>query len=263
MGLPLPGPGPTPSGGLTTNSRPTGLLASSPAWQDDAEQLLRQAISEGERGAAVELSQLLRKKGCDAEADSTLRAAAKAGDPEALYWHARELADAGDSTAESEIRRSIGAGNVFSNYDLGMLLADDPPRRGEAEQAFRAAVDAGYDIARNDLGIFLCEWPGREREGEAILADAGRRGQTRSWANLATYLHEHGRNAEAIAAMRAAAEDGYLHAYGTLAYFLEELGRFSDALAAFRARIEAGELALKAHLASFCERHPEVAGSDM
>ena len=46
---------------------------------------------------------------------------------------------------------------MFSNYDLGLLMASDPVRRGEAEQAFRAAVDAGYDIARNDLGILLCE----------------------------------------------------------------------------------------------------------
>src|SRR5207245_6557472 len=77
------------------------LLASERAWNDDAEQLLREAIRDGQRGAALELAFLLRaRKGHEREAQSILNAAAKAGHPEALYWRARELAEKRDPAAE-------------------------------------------------------------------------------------------------------------------------------------------------------------------
>lgn len=210
------------------------LLAQEAAWREDGESLLRSAVKAGHAGAAVELAAALRScPGGEKEAEAVLAAAAKAGDPEALYWYARELGDVGDSRAEAEIRKSITAGNIFSNYDLGLVLATDPSRREEAEAAFRNAVAAGYDIARNDLGLLLCEWPGREAEGEAALADGGRRGQARCFANLAAHLMSKGRKDEAVLALRAAARDGYLRAYGTLGFLLEEMARYSEAKTVF------------------------------
>jgi len=235
------------------------LLARERAWRDDAEQVLRAAARAHQPGAAVELAFALREQPRVPEAEAVLAEAAAAGDPQALYWHARWLGESGDASAEGGIRRSIAAGNAFSNYDLGLMLARDPSRRAEAEEAFRIAVDNGYDVARNDLGILLCEWKGREAEGEAILADAGRRGQPRCLANLAAYLRDHGRPEEAVAPLRAAAEDGYLQAYGTLAYLLENLGRYTEACAAFRAGFEAGDRGLANHLVQFETRHPELA----
>lgn len=238
------------------------LLARERAWQDDAEQLLRDAVRAGQPGAALELAfALTDQPGREDEADTILAEAAQTGDKEALYWHARESAEKIGVAAESEIRSSIAAGNVFSNYDLGLVLASDPARRGEAEDAFHIAIGAGYDTARNDLGLLLCEWVGREAEGEEMLADAGRRGQPRCFANLATHLISKGRREDAVAALRAAAEDGYLRAYGRLAYLLEDLGRYADALAAFQQGIDAGESPLETHLTDFRTRHPELTAS--
>ena len=235
------------------------LLARERAWKDDAEQLLRAAVQAHQLGAAHELALALRdQRSRREEADSILPQAARAGDSNALYWYARELAAKSGVAAEGEIRCSIAAGNVFSNYDLGLVLAPDPTRRGEAEAAFRTAIDAGYDIGRNDLGILLCEWSGREAEGEALLADAGRGGQPRCFANLASYLISKGRREDAVVALRSAAQDGYLRAYGTLAYLLEDMGRYADAVTAFQEGIDGGERGLESHFAEFRKRHPEL-----
>jgi tetratricopeptide (TPR) repeat protein len=236
------------------------LLTAEPAWLDEAERLLRDAWESGEPGAAVELASLLRSQpGREAEGAAILAEAAERGDSEALYWHARDLAGEIGAGAESEIRRSIKAGNVFSWYDLGLVLASDENRRPEAEAAFRAALDGKFEIARNDLGILLLSWPGRESEGEAMLEEAGRRGHPRSWFNLGQYRWKTpGREHEAEGPLRRAAHAGYLRAYGSLAYLLEELNRLDESLAAFTEGLEAGEDALGPHLAEFLDRHPEL-----
>lgn len=219
------------------------LLAAEPAWRDEAERLLRRAFEAGELGAAVELASLLRSQpGREAEGDAILAEAAEKGDREALYWHARELAGQVGLASEAVVRRSIDAGNVLSWYDLGLVLAPHEVRWLEAEAAFRAALTGGFGEARNDLGILLCGWLGREPEGEEQLEEAGRRGQARSWFNLAQYLWNIAdRKHEAVGPLRLAVNAGYLQAHGTLAYRLEELGRLDEALAAFRAGVGAGD----------------------
>ena len=239
------------------------LLAREAAWREDGEALLRSAVKAGQAGAAVELAEALRSHpGGEEEAAVVLAEAAEAGDPEALYWYARDLGEAGDPRAEIAIRKSLAAGNVFSNYDLGLVLAVDPEKREEAESAFRKAIAAGYDIARNDLGLLLCEWPGREAEGEAALSEGGMRGQTRCFANLASYLLKNGRQAEAIPALRAAARDGYLRAYGTLGLLLERMNRSPEAKSVLEEGLAAGERGLSTVLRDFRERHPELFKTD-
>lgn len=236
------------------------LLSAEPAWVDEAERLLRGAYESGEPGAAVELASLLRSlPGKEAEGDAILTNAAANGDREALYWHARDLGGQTGIAAEPVIRHSIEAGNVFSWYDLGLVLTAQEARWPEAEAAFRAALSAGFEEARNDLGLLLLGWPGRQGEGEAQLAEAGRRAQGRSWFNLGQYLWDQpDRKEEAVEPLLLAANAGYLQAHGTLAYRLEDLGRLNEALAAFKAGVEAGDVNLSSHMVNFLKRHPEL-----
>jgi len=234
------------------------LLTAEAAWRGEAEELLRSALARRHLGAAVELAALLRADGREAEGNEVMERAASEGDAQALYWRSRELAEQGDPAALDYVLRSIAAGNVFSNYDLGLLLAADPTEWVRAEAAFRCALEGGYDIALNDLGLLLCEWPGREAEGEAILRRAGQRGQARAWANLAAYLEQKNRLVEAVDALRAAAASGYMKAHGRMAYLLEGMGQLGEALQAFQAGVQAGDDALRPHLQQFLERHPRL-----
>lgn len=236
------------------------LLKAENAWKGDAEELLRRATDAGEPGAAVELAEFLKSQPSrQQEGDAILKNAAEAGDRQALYWYAEGLAERKDPDAETAIRRSIDAGNVYSWYDLGLLLTDDQGRAAEAETAFHKALDGGFEEARNDLGLLLLDQPGREPEGEKLLQDAGQRGQVRSWFNLAQHLRKiPGRAPEAVNTLRRAANSGYLRAFGTVAYLLEELGRLDEALAAFDAGVSAGDRDLAPHRAQFLARHPEL-----
>lgn len=236
------------------------LLGRETLWQEDAEKLLREAWQKKAPGSSVELSNFLRqRKGSEKEGFEILVEGAEYGDPEALYWFSREMAERKGLTAEGVIKASIEAGNAFSYYDLGLVLSQDKSRFPEAESAFRKALDAGHETARNDLGILLLEWPGREKEGEALLDEAGRYGQIRSWHNLAQYLRDlPGREQDAIDYFHRAARAGYLKDFGYLAYYLIEKNRLVEAVKIFKEGIEAGLLDLEAHLQLLIKDHPEL-----
>jgi tetratricopeptide (TPR) repeat protein len=236
------------------------LLSREAAWRDEAEQLLRKATDAGESGAVMELVTLLRGiPGREAEGDRILAEAAAKGDPDALYWQARELAQKYGLDAVPAIQRSIAAGNLYSWYDLGLVLFTKRDLWPEAENAFLKAIEAGFEEARNDLGIMLCDWPGREKEGEAQLIEAGRRGQPRSWHNLGYYLSNlsHRMN-DAIQAFRFALNAGYVRSYVDLAYTLEDVGNLEEAFDTFQRAVENGVANSEQHLQRFVQRHPEI-----
>ncbi|HEY3475167.1 MAG TPA: tetratricopeptide repeat protein, partial [Anaerolineales bacterium] len=235
------------------------LLAGEAAWRDEAEQLLRKVTEAGEPGAAMELVSFLRGiPGREEEGDTILAEAAAKGDPDALYWYAREKSEKIGLDAVPYLQRSIAAGNLYSWYDLGLVLYDQKEHWPEAEDAFLKAIEAGYEEARNDLGLMLCEWPGREKEGEAQLMEAGQRGQARSWHNLGHYLSQFpDRMDDAINAFRFALNAGYLRSFFFLAYTLERAGRLEEAFDTFE-QAEASEITdAPRHLQQFVGRHPE------
>jgi tetratricopeptide (TPR) repeat protein len=236
------------------------LIGREDLWQEDAEKLLREAWKGESPGSAVELSSFLRRQeGREEEGFNVLVEGAQSGDPESLYWLAREMAERKGLAAEQLIRMSIDAGNAFSYYDLGLVLAQEETRLAEAELAFREALAAGFEIARNDLGILLLEWPGREVEGERLLDECGRYGQVRSWHNLAGYLRNiPGREQDTIDNFHRAARAGYIKDYGYLAYYLIEKNKLTEAVAVFREGLGAGLNDLEAHLNKLLEDHPEL-----
>jgi tetratricopeptide (TPR) repeat protein len=226
-----------------------------------AEERLREAAQGGDSAALFHLWELLkddpdRKE----EAARLLQRAVEAKVPKALYWRGRQLVEEPGREAEAErlVRAAIDAGETYSWYDLGLLLERDPARREEAERAFRAAIDAGHEEARNDLGLMLLKVPGRESDGEEMLKETGRRGQARSFHNLAIHLSEQGRDSDAIEAFQNALAGGYRGSHLDLGLLLDRCGRRQAAEQEFCAAVAAGDPRGYLNLGVLCDMEGRI-----
>ena len=95
-------------------------------------------------------------------------------------------------------------------YGLGLLLAHQPGRVGEAERAFRSAIEAGDTRAWTELGDLLRGQTDGWAEAERCYRKALEVGDRRAWISLGNLLyHQRGREQEAEDAYRAAIAAGY------------------------------------------------------
>jgi Tfp pilus assembly protein PilF len=181
----------------------------------DAETWLRDAAQAGNPEAAHDLGQLLEERGSAAEAERWYRRAAEAG-LAAAGTSLAGLLDERGSTAQAErwYRWAAEAGDLDGIYNVGALLA----RRGdndEAEQWFRSAAEAGDTDAVMSLAA-LCHQRGATDEAERWWRTAAEGGNADAGFNVGVVLEGRGETEEAGRWYSRAAEAGSTQAAAAL-----------------------------------------------
>ncbi len=197
---------------------------------------LRARAVAGDGYAALQLADLLAKRGNQHEAEQILRAAADAGSGYAALRLADLLAKRGDPGGAEQILRAMAhAGDRDAAHELADLLA----KRGnqhEAEQILRAMADAGSGYAALRLADLLAERG--DLEGLRARAVAGDRYAV---LQLARLLAKRGDPDEAEQILRGAADVGVEGAVSELAWLLVERGDPGGAEQILRAMAHAGD----------------------
>lgn len=144
---------------------------------EEAEQVLREAVSLGSSGATYNLCLLLASRpGTETEAETVCQQALAAGWVPAANALANVLARLPDpeawKKAERLYRRAIAGGLAISHYNLAVLLTNQPGREAEAEMECRAAIEAGIMASMNELGIILARREHYDKAERAFRAAA-------------------------------------------------------------------------------------------
>lgn len=176
---------------------------------DEAEQVLRDALSHGDRDAATQLSFLLQESGRAEEAERLLR-------------------------------DEIAAGNVYEHRALaGMLHRQE--RFEEEEDVLRDGIATGDPDSPQRLGFLLMRELRRPDEAERILRNGVAAGQREVVVPLAFLLADQGRHAEAEQTLRDGVAAGDPYARFRLAELLRRLKRLDQAEQTCREGIAAGD----------------------
>lgn len=228
------------------------LLAKQPGRADEAEQLLREALANGQEEARNALAQLIFDTGGPdrwAEAEELFDQAAANGDFKAINNLAilrHREGRVDDAVALWALAAEANGGSSWSNYGLALALLG---RLDEAENAFKRALECGVHNVAADLARILRKQPGREAEAERWVAAAIAEGDRR----IHVFLGDDDRKARdldtAEAEFRKAADLGVPRARNALAKVLsEQPARRQEARAVALAAIHEGDQSAHATL---------------
>ncbi len=193
---------------------------------------LRARAVAGDGYAALQLADLLAKRGNQHEAEQILRAMADAGSGYAALRLADLLAERGDLEG---LRARAVAGDRYAVLQLARLLAKrgDPD---EAEQILRGAADVGVEGAVSELAWLLVERgdPGGAEQILRAMAHAGDRDAAHELAEILVMRGD-------LDELRAQADAGNRQAALQLARLLAERGDPGGAEQILRAMADAGD----------------------
>jgi len=191
--------------------------------------------------AAWLLSDLLRAQGRADEAEQVLRAALSHGDRDAATPLSSLLLDSGRAEeAERLLRDEIAAGNVREHRTLAILLWKQE-RFEEEEAVLRDGIATGDPDSPQRLGFLLMHELHRPGEAERILRDGVAAGQREVVVPLAFLLADQGRHSEAEQTLRDGVEAGDPYARFRLAELLQRFKRLDEAEQTCREGIAAGD----------------------
>ena len=199
--------------------------------------LCRLAAAAGDRDAAMQLAELLARRGDLDEAEQILRARADAGDEPAAGQLARLLAERGDL---DQLRARADAGDEPAAGFLAVLLASRRDLDG-----LRARADAGDEPAARQLAGLLARRG--DLDGPRARADVG---DGDAAGQLADLLADRGD----LDGLRARADAGDGDAAGRLADLLADRGDLDG----LRARADAGDWHAAGRLAGLLARRGDL-----
>jgi len=191
--------------------------------------------------AAWLLSDLLRAQGRADEAEQVLRVALSHGDRDAATPLSSLLQDSGRAEeAERLLRDEIAAGNVYEHRTLAILLWRQD-RFEEEEAVLRDGIAAGDPDSAQRLGHLLMRELRRPDEAEHILRDGVAARQREVVVPLAFLLADQGRHAEAEQTLRDGVAAGDPYARFRLVEQLQRLKRLDEAEQTCREGMAAGD----------------------
>lgn len=125
-----------------------------PGDHDEAESLLREAVTEGDVSASHSLADVLVATGRPDEAVEVMKHAFQEGEKEAALRIATILSDAVGDRMEAErwYRVAIDKGDVRGRNDYGVFLSEDDLRGEEARRVLLEAISSGDTLAIGNLG---------------------------------------------------------------------------------------------------------------
>ena len=207
--------------------------------------LYRYAADAGDEHAALELANLLEKRGDLDEATQILRDRAEAGDGDAAGQLVRLLTEHGDLEG---LRARADAGDPSAAGRLAELLAERGDLDG-ATQILGPRANAGNEYAAKQLADLLVDHS--DLEGLRAQAHAGN--WYAAW-RLADYFDDYGDPDELVQILRALAHAGDRDAARQLADLLEKLGDLDEAEQILRALADAGDRYAAGRLADLLEK---------
>ncbi|WP_204014240.1 tetratricopeptide repeat protein [Virgisporangium aurantiacum] len=202
----------------------------------EAEQVLRQAIADGDPSARYLLSRVLTDRGRLDSVEQLWREGIAEGDPEARSRLADLLMR---QDREEEIERLWRAGITAREPRAWEQFVDflrEFDRPVEAEQAWRDAADAGFPVSRSVLVQLLVDQR-RLSEAEALLRELVNAGEMQA-AELAEFLYERDRVDDVEALWRRRLADGHRDAISPLADLLQDQSRTEELERLWRQHID-------------------------
>ncbi|WP_128431393.1 sel1 repeat family protein [Streptomyces cyaneus] len=197
---------------------------------DEREVWLRQAADAGDPWAAVELAEIRRDRGEEADALSYLERAAEAGSARAAARLGSLLRD----RAEHWLRTAAEAGEAGAAHDLAQLVGSTPGRGNEAMRWHLKAYARGKTSAAVAIAKLL-HAAGSEEEAEAWYRRAVDEGDVQGVCDLGALLFHKGadHDTEAESLLHRAAMAGHVQAPTMLGMLKERQGDTDAALALY------------------------------